>query len=383
MVAVDHSVFYVQDNPSYHFGDPVSRMIFRFLDHCWLGVPMFFVISGYCITAACDSCRGKSNPMGQYFFRRFRRIFPPYWGALIVVIIASIGLVAFGVPQLFFDNIHPFHPLKSFSPWQWLGNLTLTEGWRFNLIGGKRWFLLGPTWTLCYEEQFYAICGLLLILSRRWFFRGAAWLTAAVAVVALIHLVIKPLPIDGFFFDGRWLLFAAGMLVYYRIHLAEPANARWAEALLLVGFVLALGWKIVGKASSMEEYYVGFLFAFLAIVLYRRDLAIANCVVLRPVTMCGIMCYSLYLIHWPVVKILSRWFYGHGIREAWPTLFLTVPLCALAAASAGWVFHLFVERRFLNSAPQVPWKKVPAGRAAASVTLPSSLPAKHETSSSV
>src|SRR5436853_2184504 len=48
--------------------------------HClgW-GVPIFFVISGYCIAATVDSSRRKAKPARNFFARRFRRIYPPFW----------------------------------------------------------------------------------------------------------------------------------------------------------------------------------------------------------------------------------------------------------------------------------------------------------------
>ena len=377
MVAVFHSTFYVLENPANRFSGSVDRPVFRLFDHFWLGVPLFFVISGYCITAACDATRNKAHPMSQYFVRRFRRIFPPFWIAFGLLFAALLATSWLGIPRLFCDDIHPVHPLKSFSLSQWFGNITLTEIWRSNLFGQQRWFLLGPSWSLGYEEQFYAICGVLLLLSRRWFFRGAVCLTAAVAVVALINLVIKPLPIDGFFFDGRWLLFAAGMLVYYRIHYAGSKNARWAEGILLAGFALALGWKLLAKVSWTEEYYVGFFFSYLLTVLYRWDFAIATNVMLRPVTWCGVMCYSLYLIHWPVIKVTSHLLYDAGVRGSWPTLTVAMPVSILSAVMAGWVFHVFVERRFLNTPPILPWKGrgMSGAGPVSALQAPSALPA--------
>jgi peptidoglycan/LPS O-acetylase OafA/YrhL len=60
-----------------------------------------------------------------------------------------------------------------YSGWQWLGNLTLTESWRWHAIGDQRAHFPAQAWTLCYEEQFYAVVGLLLAISRRRFFSGA------------------------------------------------------------------------------------------------------------------------------------------------------------------------------------------------------------------
>jgi peptidoglycan/LPS O-acetylase OafA/YrhL len=71
------------------------------------------------------------------------------------------------------------------------------------------------------------------------------------------------------------------------------------------------------------------------------------------------MCYSLYLIHWPVVKATCHIFnYDLGIQNTWGVLLVTIPACVLFSAAAGWGFHLLVERRFLNTPPVLPWHAV-------------------------
>ena len=61
----------------------LAAMVFNLINHwMWVGVPMFFVISGYCIAATADSSRRKSHPTANYFKRRLKRIFPPYWVVL-------------------------------------------------------------------------------------------------------------------------------------------------------------------------------------------------------------------------------------------------------------------------------------------------------------
>src|SRR5688500_7182586 len=62
----------------------------------WLGVPIFFVISGYCIAATADSQRRRrGRPAMEYFLRRFRRIFPPYWAVLLgtVAVFTAVDVV--------------------------------------------------------------------------------------------------------------------------------------------------------------------------------------------------------------------------------------------------------------------------------------------------
>ena len=52
---------------------------------------MFFVISGYCITAAVERSRQLGHSAGTYFWRRFRRIYPPLWMVIACESIESAG----------------------------------------------------------------------------------------------------------------------------------------------------------------------------------------------------------------------------------------------------------------------------------------------------
>lgn len=357
MVVVLHSSFYGLANPNGAAFGGLGKLIFRGLFHLQVGVSMFFVISGYCITAACDGLRNRPQPMKLYFFRRFRRIFPPFWAAVLLLLLCVSAATWLRVPQLYFDDIRPINRPSSFSVWQWLGNVSLTEEWRPHLIGDGTWYFLRPSWSLCYEEQFYAVCGLLLILSRRWFFRGVGVITLLVGLMMLVKHFIRPMPVNGFFFDGRWLLFAAGILVYFLLHYSTPRFAKAGRLGLLAAGCLALAWRLHQKGYGMaEEYTAGFFFAFAISILYRWDAVIATSVLLRPITYCGIMCYSLYLIHWPVVKPITHLLYLSGVRGPWPTLAISIPLSLAVAIAVGWGFHLWIERRFLNTPPTLPWK---------------------------
>src|SRR5207342_3649324 len=98
-------------------------------------------------------------------------------------------------------------------PWQWLGNITLTEGWRGSILwrGGAGWWH-GHTWSLGYEEQFYLVVGILLLTTGQRWLRAAGALTACMAI-AYIFLPLGP--VAGFFVDGSWLFFAYGLALYF------------------------------------------------------------------------------------------------------------------------------------------------------------------------
>jgi peptidoglycan/LPS O-acetylase OafA/YrhL len=316
----------------------------------WIGVPMFFVISGYCVTASADAARRRLNPAPMFFYRRFSRIYTPYWAWLALAGL-GIWLVEFPHPH-FFERAYVPNP-QSFTLWQWLGNLSLTESWRWHLTGGTENMLLSPSWTLCYEEQFYALTGLALIAGRRFFFGCLAFITALVlaGLFALPQLGVNTL---GLFLDGKWLMFASGALVYYALNCAPTRAIAWFSVPLGFGVLCAVAGPerlLLPRVNEPNQSYLcAFGFAFLLLGLYRWDRALAKARLVRPLIFCGEMCYSLYLIHWPVVTIVSYAFNRLGLSNPAAILLFGVLCCLAAAIGLARLFHILVERRFWNPA---------------------------------
>lgn len=308
-----------------------------------VGVALFFVISGYCIAAAADNARRKDSSTAEYFVRRFRRIYPPYW-IIVMFSIALFFLVDYGWA----------HPLLSTEPWsqyrpwwyspsQWFGNLTLTETWRSHVFGGIRGHFPGQAWTLCYEEQFYFVTGMALLFARRRFFEaiaGVSVLTLAASQAATATGVA----VSGFFFDGSWLLFAAGVAAFYRIHYARGRGVLAIDAVLLALIPLSVVLHV-----PIYGAIVGFIFAAALPWLYRFDRPVASSRMLAPLLLCGQMCYSLYLVHQIPVKAVTMFLFRSGIHSAAATLLVATPAALLVAVGLGWGFHVAVERRFLNT----------------------------------
>jgi len=344
LVLVFHSVPYQSTSTSFGMNEVVAAVSRRL----WLGVPMFFVISGYCITATIDSQRRKGRDVSTYFLKRVRRIFPPYW----IVVLASAAVI--GVMDVLLQGaitsggtmLRPWW----FSGWQWGGSLTLTETWRSHLLGGPKGLFLGPAWTLCYEEQFYLVSGLLLLVSPQRFFWGAAAVTSAVALTAVSGLSHSF--IEGFFFDGSWFQFALGILLYY----AVVYGARFAKGVAALTFALFALWGVAQGAAllSVEKNdaqvaVVAGVFALAALALHRFDRQTTEATVLRPLRACGAMCYSLYLVHLPIVAIVFGVlrFASFDVKALSPLL--TIPLCVVPSVVVAWQFHKYVERRFMSA----------------------------------
>lgn len=342
-VLVYHAAAYAEFRPG---GDHWSFRVSSTLHH---GVTIFFVLSGYCITASAVGLQRRGGGWTQYAIRRIRRIYPPFWMALAITVALVTGATALGIGELLTAEIPNTNAAISAIPyptdlniWQWIGNLSLTEGWRSLFVwrGGTR-FELGTAWTLCYEEQFYALMGLLLVVSRGVAHRiiTGGWIITTVTVITMQSAGPN---IQGTFLDGRWLLFACGMVVYDAIHRITSLG----RALGYVALCSAAAW---GLYAQSEELAIAAAFGTLLVFVHRWDDWLIGRGSLKPLYRCGIICYSIYLIHYPVTKGIAAAADAVGLTGPMPIFFVVLPICAAASLSAASLFFRVVERRFLPS----------------------------------
>lgn len=351
MVVIFHLSGYMQP-PSVGW----QRVAARIVSALWLGVPMFFVISGYCIAATSDSSRRRLHTVRRYFARRARRIFPPYWVFIAIAVVAiyatrGIWAATMGTPL-------PVTDPTTLTWQQWVGTLTLTEPIRGHFGGDPFRMFMGHAWTLSYEEQFYALCGLVLWLAPRRFFAGMSAITAITCLIVPFSFKHVGWNLWGFFFDGHWLLFAAGILLYYRSNYAQ-ARARWLFGAGLVGFTCGVAilyaavlhrrqWVGESSVSLAFELLSGFVFACVLLATRRWDQQICSSPPLAPIRLCGRICYSLYLTHAPLCTVFAAVMAKNGLDGFWPTMTITIPVGTIGSVAVGWIFHRAVERHFLN-----------------------------------
>ena len=107
-----------------------------------------------------------------------------------------------------------------------------------------------------------------------------------------------------------------------------------------------------------QSLFIACAAAIALIVLKPWDEFLAQHRALRPLMSCGTMCYSLYLMHWPLVGIIVFGLIRLGVSGNALTLFVTLPLCMAVAITVAWLFHTLVERRFLNPSAS-PVKRIP------------------------
>lgn len=282
----------------------------------------------------------------------------PYWAALALT--AAAGLL---LPGLLSGNFGPIASIPNgltLSPGRWVAGLTLTETWRPLLEPARpALFIVGPAWTLCYEEQFYAVTGLLLLVARQRFFLGCLVVTAVVAAGAVGRW--GGIPVTGTFLDGRWLMFAAGVGVYYALNRAE----RFGRAAVVAGLVMGIVWagwrtaelldfRFYDPIADPKELVPAFLFALALLAARRWDRLAVETVVGRVLGGVGAYSYSLYLIHYPICLAIGLFATRAGLTDPRATLYLVLPTSfGLSVGAARW-FYRHVESRFLSTSAARP-----------------------------
>jgi len=376
MVVVAHCTFYEWRhlNPqSYIEADPLARILMYVATLMYVAVPIFFVISGYGISASVQSMIGRENAVKTFFKRRIRRVYPPLWIATLVMAVLFIGADALGWKALWNDGVsYGMEDPRSLNFWQWVGNITMTESWRHYFTEGDRRFVLAQLWTVCYEEQFYVLAALCLWFFPRRYFTFCIVITAVTLLVMPWQFVYPHLPIRGFFYDGHWLFFALGVLMYYRVAFASSFAKKAILGFFAATFVISVSVRVlvhlpaVSQALPIDPHVQDELKHFLMncmagtgiscvfVVVQRWDLAISKMRWMKPFAFLGTISYSIYLAHWPVARATAYLTHNAGIQGYWPTLLITVPLTLVLSVLAGWLFYLAVERYFLNQ------KKSPA-----------------------
>jgi peptidoglycan/LPS O-acetylase OafA/YrhL len=202
----------------------------------WMGVDLFFVLSGYLIGSQLmrPYLRGGTPSLGGFYFRRAFRILPAYLTVLALY---------FAIPG--------FREAPGLSPaWQFL---TFTENFRINYAVDRAF---SHVWSLCVEEHFYLVLPLLiLILMRKPRFGKALLLILSILVFGMlvrgyIYLhQLKPLLLAGN--DDFYLLYTEriyyptytrldGLLVGVVLACIKTFRPLWWEKIMCRGYLLLL-----------------------------------------------------------------------------------------------------------------------------------------------
>ena len=317
----------------------------------FVGVDIFFVISGYLITGiiAADLDRGTFT-IANFYQRRVRRILP----ALFVVILASLiaGLMLF-LPEQLASLAQSALSAIGFASNIWLW---AHAGY---FMGDARMFPLLHTWSLSLEEQFYILFPPLMIVIARWKLPRLAIVLALLAgslALAAVGAYAKPSATFYFLPTRAWELMIGAGIALGAVRTVTNATARegmgWAGIALLVVPVLTYSDRTVFPGLAAIPPCLG---AAMLIVAGRDGgCRVTDLLASRPMVGIGLISYSLYLWHWPLFVFA---------RQLTLQVDLTAPVIAiciaasfvLAIATWRWVERPFRDRQRMTGRRLMLW----------------------------
>jgi peptidoglycan/LPS O-acetylase OafA/YrhL len=284
----------------------------------YVGVDVFFVISGYLITGILYR-EAKDNRFGiwDFYERRVRRIFPALFAMLAVVLLAGTILLLPG------DLISLGKSL--FATGVFSSNILF---WRDSGYFDSEAFTkpLLHTWSLAVEEQFYILFPLALWFMRRW---PLPWLLGGLGTAAFFSFLLSILgtylwPEATFYLlpTRAWELLLGSLIAVSPVY---GHRGRQGSELLAVAGVLGILLPVLFYDESTRFPGAGALLPCLgaaAIIYGARTTMVARILSNRLPVGIGLISYSLYLWHWPLLSFVSMEMDGEPTQflRAWAVI---------------------------------------------------------------
>jgi peptidoglycan/LPS O-acetylase OafA/YrhL len=304
----------------------------------FVGVDVFFVISGYLITSIIvEDLRRERFSVLNFYERRARRILP----ALFFVVAASFA-VAWA--------ILPYHQLMDFAE-SIIGVFTFSSNFLFWMEAGyfdtaSELKPLLHTWSLSVEEQYYIVVPLLMLLMWRFRERSLFGLLSALALVSfcLAQYSSTRYADAGFFLPHTraWELLVGGLAA---IKADKYTNKNGSEVFSLVGVMAILSaiFFFDGDVPFPSFYTLLPIIGTLLIIIYaRQGTAVHRILSFAPVVHVGLLSYSAYLWHQPVFA------FARAISIGEPSKW-TMGLLSVVSMLLAYVTWKLIENPFRDS----------------------------------
>lgn len=325
---------------------------FGFIDYFffgWLGVDLFFVLSGFLITRILMKSLGQKNYLGNFYMRRVLRIFPLYYASLIIFL-------------LILPNFNTGLSLSYYTEnqlWLW----TYLQNWLFIFHDPGNTNTLNHLWSLAVEEQFYLLWPLVILLIRN----------PRTLLVIISLLLLSVIGLRLWIWNNQIV-----NLAYFNLYTFTRIDG------ICIGCIVALlqfinrgflkkhtTWIVLVFAAINFIFFFfnrsyDFSFPYLALVGYTTFAMIFGLLVNEVISgdsswlnrifeisllrFFGRISYGFYIFHWPVflllntplARLMDPWLEG-----VWLNISVAVLATAVAVAIS-WLSFRFFERYFLQ-----------------------------------
>ena len=302
----------------------------------YIGVDVFFVISGYLITSIIlEEKRQGRFSLIAFYERRARRILPALTFLLVFTTIAAYIVL-------------PAHSLKGYSQ-SLVSVSTFSSNLYFYLTSG--YFApaahetpLLHTWSLAVEEQYYILFPVMVVLLWAW---GQKWLIFCVALLTTTSLLVAHLlssrSLDANFyliFSRAWELLFGSLLAFRGFHVA-----RWKREVIGILGVLMIAYSIAFFTSHTpfpSLYTLVPVLGTCSVIAFVDSSCFTGRLLSNPLLVSiGLLSYSLYLWHQPVFAFLRL----TSIGKPSNSMLLVAALTIFVLAAFSWAC---IERPFRN-----------------------------------
>jgi peptidoglycan/LPS O-acetylase OafA/YrhL len=312
-------------------------------DGGFVGVDVFFVISGFLITRLVVEARRRGDfTFAGFYVRRMRRLFPALFATLLLTFVATAALLGPSKVELVGrTTLSALLSVSNFQFWQEIDYFDPQSK-------------LNPllhTWSLSVEEQFYLLWPAALVLLTRW---RTAWQVAAVATVFAVGLgasewAAREEEMAAFYLlPFRMFELALGALMVWLVRV-RPRDERVLEPVAVLGLAMVL-WPVFSYSEGMRFPGLNALLpcAGTALLVYSGTARRVGLLLRNPVaTWIGAISYSLYLVHWPLIIVYELW------KLEPPTMDERIVIGVVSIAVAG-LFYRFIETPFRRLPTPVP-----------------------------
>ena len=307
------------------------------------GVQLFYVASAFTLCLSFSGRKTEAHPTRNFFLRRYLRIAPVFYVAMIISLVMNLARLPGHVPLL--------------APFDYVLGILLLHGLKVSAINT----VTPGAWSVADESIFYIVLPFLVTVLTTIRRSAIAYVTAVVlctaAGVALAHSTGDPMFYLIEWFPAELPVFLLGILAYHlwRRFLGSGARHLPRSAVLSIGLLL-FGFALLRFHAAYwgPLVYGPFAFCFLLALMLRPWSLFVN-----PATrFLGKISYSVYLLHFFVIRLLSHFLFhverstpgaDHGRFYAHPLgvgLYLLVLTClTVPVATLSW---LYIEEPFIR-----------------------------------
>ncbi len=327
---------------------------FGFIDYFyfgWLGVDLFFVLSGFLITEILLKSLGNPGFLSNFFIRRMLRIFPLYYLFLIIFLLVLPSVSSLKESMNYYANNQW---------WFWL----YIQNWLYVINPPESNNLLLHLWSLAVEEQFYIIWPFVILLIR-----NKKWLLGLVIALLIAVMLTRSLlwvtNTEGLQYFNLYIFTRIdGICIGCALALIRNLNPNFVRnyTAIIVSFIAALNFAFffLNRMNDFSFPYFPFIgyttFAILFAILVDECIVNKSGFLSRifqnPILrFFGKISYGFYIIHWPVYKLsydgLVSWLDNFIIHNDFLVSIISSLLATCLAILLSIISFYFFEKHFL------------------------------------